>query len=136
MTTDSIPVFETSLGFCYGNLVNGVVTISAELAHNNLERSDNEKKYIEDKNKLRTFLVQKDSDKRSIGNLRRINARQQTRNLGVPSSFLCSKKGLVILVNFFRIFITRIVFCHYDIVTILIGKFTKDFTLMYITFTS
>ena len=59
MTTDSIPVFETSLGFCYGNLVNGVVTISAELAHNNLERSDNEKKYVEDKNKLRTFLEKK-----------------------------------------------------------------------------
>ena len=100
MTTDSVPVFETSLGFCYGSLENGAITISEELAHNNLERLDNEKKYVEDKNKLRTFLVQKDKDKRSIGNLRRINARQKTRTSGVPGSFAGSKKGLVILVNF------------------------------------
>ena len=100
MTIDSVPVFETSFGFCYGSLVNGAVTLSEELAHNNLERSDNEKKYVEDKNKLRTFLVQKNNDKRSIGNMRRINARQQTRSLDVPSSFVGSKKGLVILVNF------------------------------------
>lgn len=32
--------------------------------------------------------------------MRRINARQQTRTLGVPGSFVGSKKGLVILVNF------------------------------------
>lgn len=100
MTTDSIPVFETSFGFCYGRLENGTIAISEELAHNNLERLDYEKKYVEEQNKLRIFLVKKNKEKRNVENLRRINARQQTRTLGVPGSFVGSKKGLVILVNF------------------------------------
>lgn len=66
MTTDSIPVFETSFGFCYGRLDNGTIAILEELAHNNLERLDYEKKYVEEKNKLRIFLVKKIKKKETL----------------------------------------------------------------------
>ena len=56
MTTDSVPVFETSDGFCYGSLNNDTITISEDLAHNYSERTNNEKKYIENKNTIKNFF--------------------------------------------------------------------------------
>lgn len=100
MTLDSIPVFETSLGFCYGSLKYDSILISRELAHNRLERTDREKKYFDSKDAIKNFLMRKHDDRQDNENLRRIKMSMQSRSLGVPKTFVGEKKGLVILVNF------------------------------------
>ena len=100
MTTDSVPVFETSDGFCYGSLNNDTITISEDLAHNYSERTNNEKKNIENKNTIKNFFFKKHQEKQDNENSRRFNVSKHFRSLGVPKTFVGSKKGLVILVNF------------------------------------
>ena len=100
MTTDSVPVFETLHGFCYGSLSNDTIAISDDLAHNHSERTDKEKKYVENKNTIKNFLFNKHQEKLYNENSRRFNVLKHSRSLGVPKSFVGAKKGLVILANF------------------------------------
>ena len=100
MTVDSIPVFETSLGYCYGSLSKDIIQISNVLAHNYSERTDREKKYKDSKDAIKNFLVRKHGEMQDNENLRRIKKSRQSRSLGVPNTFVGGKKGLVILVNF------------------------------------
>ena len=47
ITTDSIPVFETEKGYCYGYLKNDSLFISNYIAHNPSERTKEEEDYID-----------------------------------------------------------------------------------------
>ncbi len=100
MTLDSIPVFDTSLGFCYGSLNNDSILISRDLAHNRSVRTDREKKYFDSKDAIKNFLMRNHDDRQDNENLRRIKMSMLSRSLGVPKTFVGGKKGLVILVNF------------------------------------
>lgn len=96
MTADSVPVFKTEHGYCYGYILNNELIVSKELAHDKNERKASEKLYVKQASLINDFLKVKLSDKLIPGNQRRLNK----RNIGTPKKFIGSKKGLVILVNF------------------------------------
>lgn len=96
LTIDSVPVFKTENGYCYGYILNDEVKISKELAHNKDERTLDEEKYTKQSSLIRNVLKEKKTAKLIPENLRRIGKRK----IGTPKNYIGSKKGLVILVNF------------------------------------
>lgn len=96
LTIDSVPVFKTENGYCYGYILNDEVKISKELAHNKDERTLDEEKYTKQSPLTRNVLKEKKTAKLVPENLRRIGKRK----IGTPKNYIGSKKGLVILVNF------------------------------------
>ena len=99
ITADSIPVFETAHGFCYGYVEGGMLHVSDVVAHEKGERKSCEAVFARDRNALVRCLA--DMRRRRIaGANSQLAARSPRKEIGVPKQYLGSKKGLVILVNF------------------------------------
>ena len=98
MTLDSIPVFETQQGYCYGFIENDTLAVSDVMAHDARQRDEQERPYVSDRHKVREFLLQKRMERLE----QTLNAQDaaKAQALGVRKSYVGSKKGLVILVNF------------------------------------
>lgn len=100
MTMDSIPIFETEKGYCYGIIENDEIRITNVLAHDVWQRAFEEASFENNKNKVRSFLLHRQREKSLVSNNRRQNKYRQNRVLGDSKPFLGNRKGLVILVNF------------------------------------
>lgn len=100
MTLDSIPVFEKSIGYCYGSVKNNKLVVSDDLAHDRLDRINKEKKYLEEKEEVCSFLFAKCNEKQVVKRDQQNRTIEQLHSLGMQKSIVGSKKGLVILANF------------------------------------
>ena len=102
-TTDNMPIAQGDNGnYYYATKKGEDLECSKFLAHNQDERSDEEKDYIKHNQViLNTHIEAQRNSKRSqdtdLGKARRIGA---TRSVGQQTTYQGKKKGLVILVNF------------------------------------
>lgn len=105
MTKDGLIVKESSDGgYYYAVFMSGEILPSKVLAHNPNSRSKSEEQYVKDRTRQRYDAAILDSiqllyvQKVQYSNDRRLRASH--RSLGVPTQYIGSKKGLVILVDF------------------------------------
>lgn len=101
ITNDSIPVFEKNSSYYLGYVDNGSLSVSNVVAHDENERNDVEKAFIcSHADKVKVFLKDNGSLAQPLNTTKIINNPLQTRALGGFNTYVGSKKGLVILVNF------------------------------------
>ena len=101
ITTDSIPVFETEKGYCYGYLKNDSLFISNYIAHNPSERTKEEEDYIDRTLKSVVSYLSKTSQIALMAaKSQHINSSRPSKSLGIGRTFEGEKRGLVILVDF------------------------------------
>lgn len=99
MTTDSVPVFRSALGYCYADISDDKLDITNILAHNASERKSSELKFVINKNEVVGFLKVQHFQRMDAANEQR-RLSSPRRILGEPKQYIGSKKGLIILVNF------------------------------------
>lgn len=100
LTEDSIPAFEKEGNFYYGEFIEGELKISDVLVHNSGCRSTREKIFVEKGKELLSFLKSNHKKKLAMENSRRMKNTSATRSVGEFQTYIGSKRGLVILVNF------------------------------------
>ena len=96
VTTDNVPVFEKDSMYYYGYIDNNTLKISTFLAHNEIDRTIDEKNFIQANSNVVEFLRKKYNIVKEQDNIKSV----RTRALGDFHKYLGSKKGLVILVDF------------------------------------
>jgi M6 family metalloprotease-like protein len=97
-TLDSIPVFKTNSGFCYGLVESDVLQVSSVLAHERSERTASESAFVE---RNTPKVVERLKYKREEAVKENTNRfAKSKRRLGTTNTYIGSKKGLVILVEF------------------------------------
>ena len=100
ITTDSIPVFETENGYCYGYMNNDSLFISNHIAHNPSERTKEEEVYIDKTLKSVVSYLSKTSQIALTAKRQHINSYRPSKSLVIDRTFEGEKRGLVILVDF------------------------------------
>ena len=100
-TLDGCPVSERDEGgFYYTEIIGNKICVSSYLAHNQAERGDTERLYVNNTcNHVASRLSAQWSEQVRMNNERRLERRAR-KTIGVPTSYIGKKKGLVILVEF------------------------------------